>query len=579
VGKNRQGTNSKKTVNVSGDKSFAIASEIPRIAMSAFSSPMRLAGVLTMAIGAMGKNYDNDVGDVTDESPVEGLYNPQMEGKVLMCTKGRFFSAGFCYEYCADGYEELADQCVEKGCKDGWTEVGLFCKKDGLNVDTKPRKTYKRSVGQPEECKLGDSFGPGAVEDNGNRDFTVIMASDVQLPWGSCTDDKNSDKGKKCAKEDNHNMVRGMHTVESMSWPSGNKEQVRKPIGVFLAGDITSYGHPWQLNMYRRIWETRDKEDQNMNIKMGVWPGLGNHDYFNNLNICRGFALEEPTWAPYLIQNCAQRMIAYIRAAVAGCDCHKVHPNFGGWIDHYEKKSAGYAVKYGRIRFAMLHNYPTYRRIELTGVASTMGFLKKQVKLAEENDEYLVLVMHDATDHFGFQYWFKQVARHDYYSEVLTGSRVIAVFAGHLHPQGGFKRVVLDSRHRTNVSDSNVNVKNAWGDEIPIMLGWAAEYMRFLTVQFNVAGCYWRYGSTSAPTTTSDTAQWFEPDYEKHMRIFQLRNCTVDPNQTWTDPEKPKSPIEEECKSQAGEVSGAGEAHCYPWSMAILILMLGRMGS
>lgn len=46
--------------------------------------------------------------------------------------------------------------------------------------------------------------------------------------------------------------------------------------------------------------------------------------------------------------------------------------------------------------------------------------------------------------------------------------------------------------------------------------------MRFLTVQFNVAGCYWRYGSTSAPTTTSDTAQWFEPDYEKHMRIFQF---------------------------------------------------------
>jgi hypothetical protein len=36
-----------------------------------------------------------------------------------------------------------------------------------------------------------------------------------------------------------------------------------------------------------------------------------------------------------------------------------------------------------------------------------------------------------------------QVARHDYYSEVLTGSRTIAVFAGHLHPQGGFKRVLF----------------------------------------------------------------------------------------------------------------------------------------
>ena len=30
----------------------------------------------------------------------------------------------------------------------------------------------------------------------------------------------------------------------------------------------------------------------------------------------------------------------------------------------------------------------------------------------------------------------------------------------------------------------------------------------------------------------------------------RLRNCTVDPNQTWTDPKQPKSPIEEECKSQ-----------------------------
>lgn len=29
-------------------------------------------------------------------------------------------------------------------------------------------------------------------------------------------------------------------------------------------------------------------------------------------------------------RSCAQRMFAYIRAAVTGCGCHKVHPNFGG---------------------------------------------------------------------------------------------------------------------------------------------------------------------------------------------------------------------------------------------------------
>lgn len=27
-------------------------------------------------------NADNDIGDVTDESPVSGIYNPQMDGKV-----------------------------------------------------------------------------------------------------------------------------------------------------------------------------------------------------------------------------------------------------------------------------------------------------------------------------------------------------------------------------------------------------------------------------------------------------------------------------------------------------------------
>mmetsp|Transcript_41576 Transcript_41576/g.65923 ORF Transcript_41576/g.65923 Transcript_41576/m.65923 type:complete len:227 (+) Transcript_41576:57-737(+) len=221
----------------------------------------------------------------------------------------------------------------------------------------------------------------------------------------------------------------------------------------------------------------------------------------------------------------------------------------------------------------MLHNYPTFRRVELTGVASTMGFLKKQVELAEKNDEYLVLVMHDATQHFGFQYWFKQVARHDYYSEVLTGSRTIAVFAGHLHPQGGFKRMVLDSRHRTEEQDSNINVKNAWGNEIPIILNWAAEYMRFETVQFNIAECYWRFASTQAPTKKDESVQWFTPGENQHMRTFSLPNCTVDPNYTWSPPEM-KTEKPEECQSSAGEISGSVMNSAYPWLPLLLLGLL-----
>ena len=177
--------------------------------------------------------------------------------------------------------------------------------------------------------------------------------------------------------------------------------------------------------------------------------------------------------------------------------------------------------------------------------------------------------------------------------------------------------MVSDSRHRTEEEDSKINVKNAWGDEIPIMLNWAAEYvreperdprqlrgvprhvwsglgtyshdihgcmdtstynipkgsaqlhqlstwdgpwehrwfsqwnhqvtedfpfspliddipmilppafwkdkppqMRFETVQFNIAECYWRYASTQAPTNKDESVQWYHPEEEQHLRIF-----------------------------------------------------------
>ena len=44
--------------------------------------------------------------------------------------------------------------------------------------------------------------------------------------------------------------------------------------------------------------------------------------------------------------------------------------------------------------------------------------------------------------------------------------------------------------------------------------------MRFLTVQFNIAGCYWRYGSTSSDK--KDEPEWYLPEEGRHMRIFEL---------------------------------------------------------
>ena len=89
-----------------------------------------------------------------------------------------------------------------------------------------------------------------------------------------------------------------------------------------------------------------------------------------------------------------------------------------------------------------------------------------------------------------------QVARHDYYSQVMQGSRVLAVFAGHLHPQGGFKDYVRDSRNRTAATaehggkSSEVFVRTKWGERIPAVLGWAGEYAARRKACSNARRCH-----------------------------------------------------------------------------------------
>jgi len=307
---------------------------------------------------------------------------------------------------------------------------------------------------------------------------------------------------------------------------------VATPLGVFIAGDLTAFGSRNQYITYRKLWETRDDESSNKNNKLPIWPGLGNHDYANNIEGCMTL-LEEPTWAPYAMNGCAQRMLTYVRAAVGKCGDETVVKSFGGFVDHYHKDSAAYTVRYGRIRFVHLHNYPTFRREQLTGMASTIGFLKDEVAEASKTEDYLVLVMHDVGQHFSAEAHDGQVERYDYFSDIVAGSRTLAVFAGHLHPTGGMKRGFLqDSRPREYAT-----LQNTWGENIPVIRNWASSEQRFVVAQVNIARCYWRFGSVSAPGKDSATA-WYSPDSQEQQRVFSIPNCTIDESYSWTPPTK-----------------------------------------
>ncbi|CAE6916074.1 unnamed protein product [Symbiodinium sp. CCMP2592] len=285
-------------------------------------------GNIILAGGPSGEDF----GDVKDPSPVDGLYDPQT-GEVMMCVNGKEFHAGLCYDYCNFDYTlAILSLCWKEECPSGWFEIaGGFCKRSGWNLDTKLMESYDRGLGElPSTCTLGDSFGPGRIVDDGIRDFTVIFVSDTQLPW--CGDKPRGNMG--CAMEENFRIVQGIHEVRELKWVVGedfnaSDEQVQEPLGVHITGDLTAFAHPYQFHAYRKIWETRPGEDPDKNLKLPMWPGLGNHDYANNLGDCL-YIEEEPTWSGYWRASCAQRMIAYIRSAVGGCDGRTVVNNFGG---------------------------------------------------------------------------------------------------------------------------------------------------------------------------------------------------------------------------------------------------------
>lgn len=512
-------------------------------------------GSIILAGGPSGEDF----GDVKDPSPVDGVYDPQT-GEVMMCVNGKEFHAGLCYDYCNFDYTlATLSICWKEECPSGWFEIaGGFCKRSGWNLDTKLMESYDRGLGElPSTCTLGGSFGPGRIVDDGIRDFTVLFVSDTQLPW--CGDKPRGNMG--CAMEENFRIVQGIHEVRGLKWVVGDDfnasdEQVQEPLGVHITGDLTAFAHPYQFHAYRKIWETRPGEDPDKNLKLPMWPGLGNHDYANNLGDCL-YIEEEPVWSGYWRASCAQRMIAYIRSAVAGCDGHTVVNNFGGHVDHYDRENAGYSVRHGRIRFVHLHNYPTYRRELLVGVASTMQFLVDEVAEAERTQDYLVLLIHDIDGNFASFTHSPQLERYHYFAETVAGSRTIAVFAGHFHPWGGWKGNLRDSRTQTNLL-------NEWGEVIPVVRGWAPDYSAFVVTQWNVAKCFWRFGSVEVPKKDEKKGppSWKSSSSHEQQHIFRLPNCTIDEDYVGTTTFR-----------SYGSVSGCLQTSA-AWSLVLLALAL-----
>lgn len=253
------------------------------------------------------------------------------------------------------------------------------------------------------------------------HNFTMIFSSDPQLPWACSTKEcqalaKNEkDQGILSSKWQAQSMINLANTIPP-----------HKFAGVVINGDLTAFGHPWQVRLYVNDYEK--------NFPLMVWPGLGNHDYANNIDDCFN-------------NQCASKMLFYMSDRVNGLnvegfdlDDSKAYYKFPV-IRKQHTGSWSYSFEIGDFHFVQLHNYPTYEtkfkgwnfgkaRRDYFTVRSSLPWLKKDLAKATAKGKKIILNMHDTRQHF------KSADRKKFYN-ILKGHKVIGIFAGHIHQQCG----------------------------------------------------------------------------------------------------------------------------------------------
>lgn len=292
----------------------------------------------------------------------------------------------------------------------------------------------------------------------GNAPFTMIIASDTQLPWG--TDPSCTGTPSECELEygtlTNRWFARAMNDIQSLgTWPvvlpNTGGQAVQQPVGVIINGDLTAFFHPWQLDLYRQFYDPSYPTPDPDVLQLPLYAGLGNHDYANNVDDC--FGNEFIDWPIHGSNSCAVHAVRYVQAMV-GCG---TVPNFAHTEVHgFDAGSLAYSWDIGSWHFVQLHNYPTYAEPAI-GVSSAITWLANDLAEAAAAEKKVVLNLHDYAEHWSMTNAGFQAA--------ISGKTVVAVFAGHFHGTDGLTSTVPST-------------------SIPIFLSGAAEKNRFLLAEF-----------------------------------------------------------------------------------------------
>lgn len=307
-------------------------------------------------------------------------------------------------------------------------------------------RTYYGSTANVGE-ELNDTFSYARLIQFNYHDFYMAFMSDPQYPWSCKTSNERCDDQNK-AWQENTNHIQSLNALMN----NLGKEQLA---GVVINGDLTAFGHDWQFNAYRELYHKQ--------LKMNVYPGLGNHDISNNVNDC-------------FVNNCASRMMLYLKDHVRTLNVRSFDYHDSG--TYYEfpslkrkySKSFAYSWDIGDIHFVQLNNYPTYTahwngwnfgkaRRDYFNIESAREWLINDLEQASKEGKHIILNYHIS----GFT---------NDIQDILRRYKISAIFAGHLHPYVGL-----------------VNFHTLWnfygpGQHLPVFLGGAAVFQKYMLVRF-----------------------------------------------------------------------------------------------
>ncbi|QXI13856.1 metallophosphoesterase family protein [Pseudomonas zeae] len=241
----------------------------------------------------------------------------------------------------------------------------------------------------------------------------MVFASDTQYPWTDKTDDREAESDAEFDVRSKWLVDTQLGSIAEFRNQHGSQAQVP----LMINGDITAFGHGWQRSFMKDLLTKHFKGE--------YLYGLGNHDYENNVDDC-------------FSNSCAAGSIVEFKEHHEGkVDSFDLKIT-SGFLSKKYSGSLAYSKNIGEVHMVQLNNEPTYTtRIAhplnptTFEINDALDWLETDLRLARASGYAIIINMHKPLRHQGTQ------AQQKRFTDMVNKYQVTAIFAGHLHKDGG----------------------------------------------------------------------------------------------------------------------------------------------